>query len=435
MIRLPCKKAWPNCCWIFRPRSCKIGFGLTLLALYHYFFILLGILLVILLYLVFKLSYKSGMESSYDESTFKYKVAAWLQEIARNRESFRQEPRFGFALNKNDQFATEYIDSRERHFTVLKRQYIQLIIFKVLVTAALLSLGGFLVISNKMNIGQFVAAEIVILFLISSVEKIIFGLETFYDVLTAAEKIGQVSDMSLIEFPTQGKNNARDIKIEAAGVNFGFPGSNTNSLNDINLEIQQGEKIVVTGNNGAGKSTLLGLLSGVLEPVSGNIHFTDNEICRIESQDFAAQIRSLLKDEKLFEGTIRENILFGEADISQGNLKWALDHACLSPYIKNFPDGLDTKIHPNGKRLSDSDIKKILLARCIMHKPKVLFLEDPTDKMDDETSEKIVKFLTQEPGWTLIIASNKDIWKENCDRMIALENGRIINDSKLNHHA
>ncbi len=100
-------------------------------------------------------------------------------------------------LQKNDQLVSEYLNYREKHFNVIKRQFTQLIVFKIIITASLLSIGGFLVVSQQMNIGQFVAAEIIILLVINSVEKIILGLETFYDVLTSVEKIGQVADLSL----------------------------------------------------------------------------------------------------------------------------------------------------------------------------------------------------------------------------------------------
>src|SRR5690606_37663756 len=103
---------------------------------------------------------------------------------------------------KNDKLVTEYLKTRESHFEIIKRQFIQLIGFKALISAGLLLIGGFLVINQQLNIGQFVAAEIIILLVINSVEKIIIGLETFYDVLTSIEKIGQVVDMEIEEDET-----------------------------------------------------------------------------------------------------------------------------------------------------------------------------------------------------------------------------------------
>lgn len=410
----------------------QVGFGIILLSLYHSFFMVIGFFFIVILYIIFKYSYKDGLETSLNESKFKYKVAAWLQEIARNRESFRKKRSFEYALDRNDTYVSEYVNYRENHFQVMKKQYVQLVIFKVIVTAALLSIGGFLVIHHQMNIGQFVAAEIVIVLLINSVEKIIFGLESFYDVLTSVEKIGQVTDMEIACIPKTSDIAEKGITIETEAMDFYYPGYDKRSLKNINLKISQGEKILLKGSNGAGKSTLLRLLSGLLEPENGTMYVTDNYMNRLDEDAYRAQAGTLLQGDTLFAGTIRENILFGNDTINNDELKWALDNVCLTPYIKTFPNGLEHQIHPSGSELSASDIQKILLARSIVNKPNILFLEDPVDKMDTITSTQIVDFLlSEENNWTVIVTSKNDIWKEKCSRVITIDGGKISNDIKL----
>lgn len=410
----------------------QVGFGIILLVLYHSFFMVIGLLFIAILYIIFKYSYKDGLETSLNESKFKYKVAAWLQEIARSRESFRKNKSFEYALNRNDAYVSEYVNFRESHFQVMKKQYIQLTIFKVLVTAALLSIGGFLVIHHQMNIGQFVAAEIVIVLLINSVEKIIFGLESFYDVLTSVEKIGQVTDMEISCIPKTAGISVEGLTIETENVGYQYPGYSKQSLKNINLKIAQGEKILVTGSNGAGKSTFLRLLSGMLEPEKGAMYVTDNYMNRLDEDTYRAHAGTFLQGDTLFAGTIRENILFGNDTLDSEDLKWALDNVCLTPYIKTFPNGLENQIHPGGSELSASDIQKILLARSIVNRPSILFLEDPVDKMDSLTSQKIVDFLlSEENNWTVVVSSKNEIWKEKCNRMITIDEGKISNDIKL----
>ncbi|PAM96674.1 ABC transporter ATP-binding protein/permease [Flavobacterium sp. IR1] len=410
----------------------QVGLGIILLVLYHSFFTVIGLLFIAILYIIFKFSYKDGLETSLNESKFKYKVAAWIQEIARNRESFRKKGSFEYALERNDGYVTEYVNYREKHFQVMKKQYIQLTIFKIIVTAALLSIGGFLVIHHQMNIGQFVAAEIVIVLLINSVEKIIFGLESFYDVLTSVEKIGQVTDLEISCIPKTASITEAGINIETDSLGYHYPGFNKKSLKNIDLKINQGEKILLRGTNGAGKSTLLRLLSGLLEPESGAMYVTDNYMNRLDEDAYRAQSGTYLQGDMLFAGSIRENILFGNKAINNDELKWALDNVCLTPYIKTFPNGLENQIHPDGGELSASDIQKILLARSIVNKPNILFLEDPVDKMDELTSSKIVDFLfSEEHNWTVIVTSKSDIWMDKCNRMITIDDGKITNDIKL----
>ena len=162
----------------------QILFALLLLSFYHPFFIVFGILLLTLIWVVFRFTAKRGLETSLIESKNKYKVAHWIQEIARTLVSFKLSGNTSLAINKNDNLVSDYLTSRENHFKILMTQFIQMISFKVIVTASLLLIGGALVLNQEMNIGQFVAAEIIIILVIASVEKLILGLESFYVVLT-----------------------------------------------------------------------------------------------------------------------------------------------------------------------------------------------------------------------------------------------------------
>ena len=412
----------------------QIVFGILLLSLYHPYFIIFGILLLFLLYFIFKFSYRSGLETSLKESKFKYKVASWLQEVARNNFSFKNELNYDFALEKNNQIVSDYLNYREKHFDVIKRQFSQLIIFKIIITASLLSIGGFLVLSQQMNIGQFVAAEIIILLVINSVEKIIIGLETFYDVLTSIEKIGQVTDLELEE-DTITKNDTcyTNIVLETENIKFKFPDSKKEVLNAISLKIEQGEKIVLDGENGSGKTTLIRLLSGLLQPTSGSFYINDDTFRKINLKQYRSQIGSIIHGETPFEGTILENITFKDTSISFEDIKWAIDGVQLSSFIKSLPKGLDSRIFPEGKQLSSSNAQKILLARSIIHKPKILFYEDPTDSMDEKVANEIIDFITSDANkWTIIVSSKNPYWKTKCSRKIIMQNGDIQLDLKNN---
>ncbi|WP_395075451.1 peptidase domain-containing ABC transporter [Flavobacterium sp.] len=411
----------------------QITFGLILLSLYHPYFIVFGILLFLLLYFIFKFSYNSSLESSLKESKFKYKVASWLQEIARNNISFRNELNFDYALQKNDNLVTDYLNYREKHFNIIKRQFGQLIVFKMIITMSLLSIGGFLVINQQMNIGQFVAAEIIILLVINSVEKIILGLESFYDVLTSIEKIGQVTDMDLeLETISDYTSCNTNIFLETENLEFKFPDSKNNILDSISLKINQGEKIVINGENGSGKTTLIRVLSGLLHQTSGSFYINDDSFRKINLNQYRSQIGSIVHNETPFEGTILENITFNDPNITDENIKWAINATQLSSLIKTLPQGLNTKIFPEGRQLSSSNAQKILLARSIIHKPKILFYEDPTDTMDETVANEIIDFITSEKNnWTIIVSSKNPYWKTKCNREIMMENGVIIQDSKI----
>lgn len=408
----------------------QIVFGIILLSLYHPFFIVFGFMLLILLYIIFKFSYNSGLSTSLKESKYKYKVASWLQEIARNNFSFKRQEHFDFALNKNNSLVEEYLNYREKHFKVIKKQFSQLIGFKIIITASLLLIGGYLVLNQKMNIGQFVAAEIIILLVINSVEKIILGLESFYDVLTSVEKIGQIVDLSIEETPSKNLDYCfTNIALEAENLRFKFPDSQDYVLDKINLKINPGEKIYLEGDNGSGKTTLIKILSGAIKPTSGSFFINDDTYKKIDLIQYRSQIGTITQGETPFEGTILENITFNNPLITHEDVKWAIDSVKLGGFIKSLPNGLETKIFPDGRQLSSSNAQKILLARSIVNKPKILFYEEPLDKMDEEATKEIIDFITNKDNkWTVIVSSKNAYWKQKCNRKIRMQNGKIIAD-------
>ncbi|MBP6040252.1 MAG: ATP-binding cassette domain-containing protein [Flavobacterium sp.] len=410
----------------------QIVFGILLLSLYHPFFIFFGVLLAFLLYSIFRFSFAAGLSSSLKESKYKYKVVSWLQEIARNNFSFRKQENFDFALEKNNHLVAEYINYREKHFKVIKRQFTQLIGFKVIITASLLLIGGYLVLNQKMNIGQFVAAEIIILLVINSVEKIIIGLESLYDVLTSVEKIGQIVDLKMEEPREENSDYCfTNLSIETENLKFKYPDATDAILSEINLKIEPSEKIYLDGVNGSGKSTLIRILSGFIQPTSGSFFINDDTYRKIDITQYRSQISTITHGETPFEGTVLENITMNNPSISNEDIKWAIESVQLGSFIKTLPEGLDTKIFPDGRQLSSSNAQKILLARSIVNKPKILFYEDPLDKMDEEASKEIIDFLTYSSNpWTVIVSSKNTYWEEKCSRKITLQNGKIIADIK-----
>lgn len=403
----------------------QIIFGLTLLSFYHPFFIIYGILLLLLIYIVFKYTAQKGLETSLNESKYKYKVAHWIQEIARAIVSFKLSGKTSLALDKNDTLVEEYLNYRESHFKILVIQFIQMIGFKVLVTGGLLLIGGILVMNQQMNIGQFVAAEIIIIIVIGSVEKLILGLESFYDVLTSLEKLGQVVDKDL-EAQGGDKPSLEEINIELDDVSFIVPEKDKPILSNISLKINHKEKVLINGASGSGKTSLLKVIAGVLEPTKGNVFINENKLNNIHLNHYRGVVGQTLAEDTPFEGTILENITFGDPNISQENVEWAIENTGLKDFIKNQPNGLKTMLYPEGKQMSFSIAKKIVLARSIVHKPKLLILKEPLEHFDAQKADEIIKFIShKDRPWTLIVVSQNKNWAKSCSRAYTIVNGEL----------
>ena len=409
----------------------QIMFALILLSFYHPFFILFGVLLLLLVYIVFKYTSQRGLDTSLKESKNKYKVAHWLQEISRSVISFKLSGKTALALEKTDDLVSDYVTSRESHFKILKIQFLQMVGFKVIVTAGLLSIGGFLVLDQRMNIGQFVAAEIIILLVINSVEKLILGLESFYDVLTAIEKLGQVVDKPIEAQEGELLDNNEDLTVELKNVFYKVNENNTPLLKDISFTINPKDRILISGESGSGKSTLLQLIAGVTFPTEGYIHVNNLSIESLYINKYRAILGMSLFEETTFEGTIRENITFGNKDISDATIYNTFENLGLTPFLKQQPNGLNTMLIPEGKQISYTATKKLVLARAVVKQPKLLILENPLDLFDSQEATAIINYLTLAThSWSLVIVSNNKSWEKKCNKQITLKNGVIINNKK-----
>ena len=410
----------------------QIIFGLLLLSFYHPFFIIYGILLLLLIYVVFKFTAQRGLETSLDESKRKYKVAHWLQEVARSIVSFKLSGKTSHAIDKNDTLVLEYLEARESHFKILVLQFIQMVGFKVLVTAGLLLIGGLLVLNQEMNIGQFVAAEIIILLVISSVEKLILGLETFYDLLTSLEKLGQVVDKELeIQEGEHPFEPNKGFHVELNQVSYKVPDRDKKIIDNVSFVVTPTCSILLTGSSGSGKSTLLRLMAGVLEPSSGKIFIDNVALQGLNLNYFRSHLGQTLSEETPFEGTFLDNITFGDATISQEQVYWALEKVKLTEFVKEQPFGLNTVLYPEGKQIPYTVSKKIVLARSIVRKPKLLLLKDPLDQFNQDEAVTIMNFLSDPyNGWALVVVSKNPKWATKCSRTIRIENGKLIQDKK-----
>ena len=413
----------------------QIIFGLILLSFYHPFFIVFSVLLVFIVLLIIKYTSKLAMDSSIKESKFKYKVLAWLEELARAKDSFKVAGYTSLPEQKTDDKVLHYIESREKHFGVLKIQYLLLLIFKIIVALGLLIVGGLLVINQQMNIGQFVAAEIIILLVIESAEKIILNLESVYDLFTSLEKLGEFDEFKLDDADTEKSvltiDQSKPLDVELKNISFAYPNTSNQIIKEISFHFKAGRKHVIVGENGSGKSTLLHLISGLYKPANGIICFNDHPYESYHHQDLNAFIGSGLKEETLFEGTLMENITMGRKNISIQQIEDTLQQLFLKDYVRSVPKGLFTSVEPLGRKLPRSVIQKLLLARAVVNNPLLLVIESNFDAIEINERKKIISYLfDKNKNWTLIITSNDQHIINEGEICLNMFDGRIETSSK-----
>jgi len=415
----------------FSGASIQIVFGLFLLSLYHPLFLLLGIGLMGILFLIFRITGKPGLTTSLEESKYKFEVAHWLEEIGRTMSTFKFLGNSELPIQRTDGLVDNYLTARKKHFRILVWQFGGMIAFKVLVAAGLLILGSMLVIDKQINIGQFVASEIIIVLIIGAVEKLILSMQTIYDLLTALEKIGTVTDLPLENNTgTDLRDTSCDsgVEIRFNNVTFTYPDGTEPVISNFQSNIKPGERLCIRGKNGSGKTSLLKLMTGLYEEFNGTITINGFPINSLKIEALRAITGDNFNECDVFKGTLYENIHAGRGSVTSDDVLWAMKQVELLQFLENSPDGLQTQIDPEGRRLSSGIIHKIVLARAIAERPKILLLEDSLTNLDQTERKNIYSnILNKSNGWTVIMTSNDPMIASECDSTIELENGCILN--------
>ncbi|MBV6439107.1 MAG: ATP-binding cassette domain-containing protein [Haliscomenobacteraceae bacterium CHB4] len=410
----------------------QIIFSLLLLSFYHPSFVLFSLLLIGILIILFSWTGPRGIQTSLKESKFKYKLAFWLEEVGRVASTFKLAGENRFPLLRADALTVDYLDAREKHWRILVTQFVSSIAFRVLVLGGFLILGSVLVMENQLNIGQFVASEILVLFVIESVEKLILLHETGYDVLTAIEKLGQVSDL-----PIEREDGVRveefssdePLSVELRNLSYQYDDGDAPVLKDLDLDIRAGERVAIAGYNGAGKSTLMQVLSVGKRDFTGSLLFNGLPKRNLHLRSLREHIGDLSSQEEIFKGTIRENIDLGNEHIPLQRVLETAEAVGLNEFVRDLPKGLDTELLSGGKNIPRSIVTKILVARAIVGRPKLLVMEDPFVSLNYRDRLRVAKLLIDKnQPWTLVGVTSDPLMAAMCDRVVVLKEGQIVFD-------
>ncbi len=395
----------------------QILFGLILLSFYHPVFIFFGLLLILLLVLILYFSGNQGMVTSLEESSYKYSLVGWMQEVARLVKSFKFAGGSVLHLQKADERTQRYLQSRTKHFVILLLQYRTLIAFKVIITAAMLIVGVALLLNQQMNIGQFVAAEIIIITTINSVEKIIINLDSVYDVLTAIQKLGKLTDKPVENTGSLVLGETEKISISTRQLTFGY--GEKPVLKDLSIDIAAGQKIAVTGSEGSGKSTLLKMLTGAYPGFDGSISINGIPLGNYDLRSYREALGIFFLQENIFNGTLWENITMGK-EVDREYLQKLVALLQLESFLQSLPSGYDTPLDPTGKKLSSRVVQKILFARAVVGKPRLLLMEEPWQGMEDPVRRAMQAFIQELRDTTVVVATNDADFIKQSNQVIQL---------------
>ena len=413
----------------------QIIFGLLLLSFYHNSFVFFGLFMLLVLILIFRISGPKGLKTNIIESKYKYKIVGWFEEMARNLLSFKMAGFTNINMDKTDYLLNQYLTARKKHFAILLSHYINITFFRVIVTAGTLILGCLLVVNKEITLGQFVASEIVIILILNSTEKLIMNVDVVYDVLTAVEKVAQVTDIPL------ESNNGLNLKIspedegiavEVKNLQYAYPDHDEMILNNLNLKIDSGERVVISGLNGSGKNTFVNIVTGILTRFKGQVLINRYSIRNINRDSLHQYVSNNIISEEIFEGSFEENIRMGKPEIHLNDVISATDIAGLQDELNSLSDGIFTQLLPSGKGLSGSTVKKIIFARNIVKKPKLLLFNDLFQNIEKSERNKMLHFLFDRTiKQTVVAISNDPNLMKKADRILLFDKGQVIAEGKF----
>ena len=405
----------------------QVLFGIALLSFYNPRFIAFALLLLLGVYVIFRVTYSRGIETSIMESKFKYNVLEWLQAMARSIAAFKFSTRSTLPLEMMDGHVANYLKYRRKHFRVLITQSMSMIVFKTLLTGALLILGTTLVVDRSLTLGQFVAAELVIVTVLAGVEKLIRSLATIYDVLTSVDKVGHVMDLPVEEIlGLQLPDSTDGMAILARDLSFTYPDQPSPTLSGIRLDIRPGERIAITGADGSGQTTLLRLFGALHDGFDGTLTYDGVTLRSMNRAALREQIGQVLSTTDLFDGTIEDNISVGRRFVDRAAVLKALRDVGVDEVVQSMPNGILTTIINGGANLSSAVASKLLVAQGIVGRPRLLLLDDFFQNLDDEYRTSLIRLLMDRAFQCTVIAVSHDPeFLAACDLIIVMEGGRI----------
>jgi len=390
--------------------------GLTVLAFYHPVLLAFDLVLIVGAVLVLIPLGRGGTGTSVAESKAKYAVAGWLEEMARHPLSFKLAGGEQLARTQVETLAKSYLDKRDRHFRIVFRQLIGAFSIEVIASVALLAVGGLLVIERQLSIGQLVAAELIVTAVVASIAKLGGKVETFYDLVAAVDKLGEILDLPL-ERPDG------EILPPDSGATLGLVLENVEVDREddldplhVSLRVEPGERVSIDGTE-RDTAALVDSIFGLRSPSAGVIEMDGHDVRDLALRELRSRV-SLVRGAEIFSGSVLDNLRVANPELTAEQAWEALGRVGLAAAVKSLPSGLQTPILRDGAPLSRSQAIALTIARAVAARPSLLILDRTLDRIDPDAGIRIADCLSAMRDSSLLIVSEDSAIGRRMDRQL-----------------
>ncbi|MCA9187350.1 MAG: ABC transporter ATP-binding protein [Pirellulaceae bacterium] len=394
--------------------------GMAVLGFYHPWLLGFDLLLVASIAFIILVLGRGAVTSAIKESKLKYKMAAWLEDIARCPTAFRTDGGSEFALERADRLIYHYLQARRGHYRIVLRQILFALGLQAIASTVLLGLGGWLVMSGELTMGQLVAAELIVSTIVAAFAKLGKHMESYYDLLAGVDKLGVLFDLP-VERPDGMliDADAGAVSLVLHAVSYRWPDGEV-ALEDVNAQVEAGSSLAIYGSSGAGKSVLLDMIYGLRMPSTGYLTIDAADPGDLRPDILRGRI-GLARGSEIFHGTIEENVHLFRESITAGEVRHVLGELGLLDAIMHLEKGFDTELASGGHPLSESQCRILNLARAVVGRPGLLLIDGLLDGLADEDLSAALSFLLHsDRPWTLILATGREEIARKCAQRLNL---------------
>lgn len=400
--------------------------GMTILVFYHPYFLLYNVLLLTGFGVVVFLMSPGGLKATLDVSHAKYDTLHWLQDISRNLLHFKSTDSQALLMRRTDELVHAYVETRQRRFDILLRQYLGSVGWQAVAHSGLLATAGWLLSSGQLTLGQLVAAEVVVSGLLLSFDAVVKRMGHVYYFLAGLNELDMFFSLprdqnsAPLSVPLPDPS-IHGIRITCKDLALTHP-DQPPIFEHFNLDLTPGEKIGIYVGTEVGKTSLARVLAGLEAPTEGVIFYNDVDLRHLNLQEINRCRGSMIDSHlTLFEGTLEDNIVLGRSYIPYTDVRWALRLTELDTVIDALPQGIKSHIRALGEIPASTYVAQILLARAILARPNILIFDGLLHNMKPALRETILRRLcSKDEPWTVIFVSNDPNLTSHVDRYITL---------------
>ena len=301
-----------------------------------------------------------------------------------------------------------------------------------LASASIMGMGGYFIMKNTMTYGEFVSFTLFLGFMIAPIvqmSNIGSQLTEAFAGLDRTQELMRIPEENDLEVRTKTLDEIEGT-VSFKNITFSYD-DKTEVLHDISFEAPKGSVTALVGSSGSGKTTIAGLATAFLNPSSGQVLIDGVDLSKVDLRSFRSQLGVVLQDDFLYEGTIRENILFPRPEATEKELLEAVEGAYVNEFTDRFDDGLDTLIGERGVKLSGGQRQRISIARALLARPKIVILDEATSNLDTQSEAFIQKSLAvlMQERTTFVIAHRLSTIQK-ADQILVIEDGDIVERGK-----